>query len=115
MELGFDPRIQEPLFFPRPSRLVWVWQIQRGSSAGDNWGSTCNPFVSPVLPAPVGHPPGILSIWGGALDAVPEDKPLDQESEVLAWSPGFAWIYCVTQRGALNFSDYKGLLSVEWK
>lgn len=34
-----------------------------------------------------------------------------------SWSRVLAlpWISCVTQRGALNFSDYKVPFSIEWR
>lgn len=88
---GFDPRTQEPLSFPWRRRLAWVWQIQRGRSGGDSWGAPSpTPFLSLALPAPVGHPPRTLPVWGRPWDAVLEDKALDQGPGVLAWSPGFA-------------------------
>ena len=111
-ELGFDPKIQEPLFFPWPRRLACS---KREFSWGQVKSSICHPFPQPSPACSFRTPIGTLPVWGQRPGMhMHEGTALAREAGVLAWSPGFA-SDSLCDSEDLSTSLITGFLSIEWR
>lgn len=113
MELGVDPGLKSPYSSPGPEDCPVA---EREFSWEQLENSIPNPFSQPSPACSSRNPIWNSASFGGeAWDARMKTKHWTRNQESWPGVLALPWIYSVTQRGALNFSDYEVPFFIGWR